>query len=88
MAQLIKKVEEVKFNMGDRVEFKVIDQHDNYSPSYKTMYGFALKVNKVSMEIASVDGLIYKEEIFKVKHYVDPFANNIARLALRNSKKK
>jgi len=75
MAHLIKKVEEVKFNAGDRVEFKVIDQHDNYSPSYKTMYGFASKVNKVSMEITGVNGLAYKEQISKVKHYVDPFAN-------------
>lgn len=74
MAQLIKK-EEAKIRVGDRVEFKVIDQHDNYSPSYKTMYGFAIKVNKVTMEIEGVDGEIYKESIDKVKYYIDPFGD-------------
>jgi len=74
MAQLIKKKEEVKFNVGDRVEIYIIDRYDNYSSSYKTLYGFATKINKVTMEITGVNGLTYKEEISKVRHYEDPFA--------------
>jgi protein involved in polysaccharide export with SLBB domain len=75
MAQLIKKQAEVKFNVGDRVQFQVINQPDNYRPGYKTMYGTAAKVNKVTMTIAGVDGKEYKAAINEVKHYIDPFKN-------------
>ena len=72
---IIKKQAEVKFNVGDRVQFQVINQPDNYSPGYKTMYGIASKVNKVTMTIKGVDGKEYKEIINEVKHYIDPFKN-------------
>jgi protein involved in polysaccharide export with SLBB domain len=75
MAQLIKKQAEVKFNVGDKVQFQVINQPDNYRPGYKTMYGIAAKVNKVTMTIAGVDGKEYKAAINEVKHYIDPFKN-------------
>lgn len=77
MAQLIRKKEKVNFNINDRVEFFVIDIPDNYSPSYKTMYGFVSKINKVTMVIMGVNGLTYKEDIDKVKHYIDPFMNTL-----------
>ena len=39
------------------------------------MYGFVSKINKVTMVIMGVNGLTYKEDIDKVKHYIDPFMN-------------
>ena len=73
MATLVKVISTPRFNAGDRVQFSIISRHDNYSPEYKTMYGHASKVNKVTMEILGVDGERYTATIAEVKRYVDPF---------------
>ena len=75
MASLITKQKEVQFNVGDRVIIKIIDEHDNYSPSYKKIYGYASKVNKRTMQITGVNGECYKASISEVKLYQDPFSN-------------
>ena len=67
------KVTTPKFNVGDKVQFSIISRHDNYSPDYKTMYGYASKINKVTMEILGVNGERYAANISEVKPYVDPF---------------
>jgi hypothetical protein len=73
MAKLIKTPTTSIFNYGDKVEFRVIDQHDNYSPSYKTFYGYAFKVGRVTMTIKGVDGEMYKANVNEVKSYKNPF---------------
>lgn len=73
MATLIKKDTTPTFIVGDKVQFNVIAQHDNYSPTYITAYGFVGKVNKVTMTILGVDGQVYKEKISQVRKYVYPF---------------
>ena len=74
MATLVKFIRTPKFNLGDRVQFSMISRHDNYSPEYKTVYGFATKINEVSMRIRGVDGEEYIATIAEVKKYIDPFA--------------
>jgi hypothetical protein len=77
MAQVIKDQKEVTFQVGERVQFKVIDGKawgDNYCPIYKTVYGTVSKMNKVSMRIIGVDGDEYIATVKEVKKYIDPFA--------------
>jgi hypothetical protein len=77
MATLVKVNTVPKFNLGERVQFQIIDGKawgDNYCPIYKTMYGYASKINKVTMSILGVDGEKYTATISEVKKYVDPFA--------------
>ena len=73
MAKLVKVITTPKFKLGDRVQFSIISKHDNYSPQYKIMYGFALKINKVTMTILGVDTEKYTANISDVKKYEDPF---------------
>ena len=74
MAQLIQDQKQVTFQVGERVQFNIIDRPDNYSPGYKTVYGTVSKVNKVSMRIKGVDGNEYIATVKEVKKYIDPFA--------------
>jgi len=73
MAQLIKKTITPKFQVGDKVQFSMSNNDDNYSPSRRVVYGFASKINQVSMRILGVDGEIYIATVAEVKKYVDPF---------------
>jgi len=73
MATLVKVNRVPKFKLGDRVQFSIISRHDNYSPEYKVMYGYASKINKVTMNIIGVDAERYIANISEVKKYVDPF---------------
>ena len=73
MATLVKVNRVPKFKVGDKVQFNSVTTYDNYSPGYRTLYGFASKINKVSMRILGVDGEIYIAKIEEVKKYVDPF---------------
>ena len=77
MAQLIKDQKEVTFQVGERVQFKIIDGKawgDNYCPIYKTVYGTVKKMNKISVRILGVDGNEYIAAVKEVKKYIDPFA--------------
>ncbi len=74
MAQLIQDQKQATFQVGERVQFNIIDRPDNYSPGYKTVYGTVSKVNKVSMRIKGVDGNEYIATVKEVKKYIDPFA--------------
>ena len=74
MAQLIQDQKQVTFQVGERVQFNMIERPDNYSPGYKTVYGTVSKVNKVSMRIKGVDGNEYIATVKEVKKYIDPFA--------------
>ena len=74
MATLVKVNRVPKFKVGDKVQFKMVDRSDNYCPTYKIIYGFASKINKVSMRILGVDGEIYIATVAEVKKYIDPFA--------------
>ena len=69
------KVTTPKFTPGDKVQFSIIDRPDNYSPGYKTMYGYASKINRLTMEILGVDGERYVGKISEVKLYVNPFGD-------------
>jgi hypothetical protein len=73
MATLVKVIRTPKFNLGDKVQFKSRTTYDNYSPGYRDMYGYASKINKVTMNILGVDGERYIANISEVKKYVDPF---------------
>jgi len=73
MATLVKVNRVPKFKLGDRVQFSIISRHDNYSPEYTVMYGYASKINKVTMNIIGVDAERYIANISEVKKYVDPF---------------
>ena len=73
MATLVKVNKVPKFKVGDKVQFSMSNNDDNYSPSHRTIYGFASKINKVSMRILGVDGEIYIATVAEVKKYVDPF---------------
>ena len=77
MATLIKDQKQVTFQVGERVEFKIIDGKawgDNYCPIYKTVYGTVKKMNKISVRILGVDGDEYIATVKEVKKYIDPFA--------------
>ena len=73
MSTLVKVIRTPKFKVGDKVQFSMIDRPDNYSPGYKTVYGYASKINPVSMRILGVDGEIYIATVAEVKKYIDPF---------------
>jgi hypothetical protein len=73
MATLVKVNRAPKFQVGDKVQFSISNNDDNYSPSRKIVYGFASKINKVSMRILGVDGEVYIATVAEVKKYVDPF---------------
>ena len=77
MATLIQDQKQVTFQVGERVQFKVVDGKawgDNYCPIYKTVYGTVSKMNKVSVRIKGVDGNEYIATVKEVKKYIDPFA--------------
>ena len=74
MAQLIKDQKEVTFQVGDKVQFSMSNNDDNYSPSRRIVYGFTSEIYNVSMRILGVDGEIYFAPIAEVKKYIDPFA--------------
>jgi len=74
MAQLIQDQKEVTFVEGERVQFSVSNNDDNYPPSRRTVYGTVSKMNKVSMRIKGVDGNEYIATVKEVKKYIDPFA--------------
>jgi len=73
MATLVKVNKAPKFQVGDKVQFSMSNNDDNYSPSHRIIYGFASKINPVSMRILGVDGEIYIATVAEVKKYVDPF---------------
>jgi hypothetical protein len=74
MAQVIKDQKEVTFVEGERVQFSMSNNDDNYSPSRRIVYGTVSKMNKVSMRIKGVDGNEYIATVKEVKKYIDPFA--------------
>jgi hypothetical protein len=77
MAQLIQDQKQVTFQVGERVQFKMVDGKawgDNYCPTYKTVYGTVSKMNKVSVRIKGVDGNEYIATVKEVRKYIDPFA--------------
>ena len=76
MAKLIKDQKQVTFQVGERVEFRIINGKawgDNYCPIYKTVYGTVKKMNKVSVRILGVDGEEYIATVKEEKKYIDPF---------------
>ena len=74
MATLIKDQKQVTFQVGERVQFSVSNNNDNYSPSYRIVYGTVEKMNKVSVRVLGVDGNLYIATVKEVKKYIDPFA--------------
>ena len=74
MAQLIQDQKEVTFVQGERVQFSMSNNDDNYSPSHRTVYGTVGNINKVSMIVQGVDGNLYRVMKHEVKKYIDPFA--------------
>jgi len=74
MAQLIKDQKEVTFQVGERVQFSMSNNDDNYSPSHRVVYGTVEKMNKISARILGVDGNLYIATVKEVKKYIDPFA--------------
>jgi len=74
MATLIKDQKEVTFVQGERVQFSMSNNDDNYSPSYRIVYGIVGSINKVSMIVQGVDGNLYRVMKQEVKKYIDPFA--------------
>ena len=77
MATLIQDQKQVTFQVGERVQFKIVDGKawgDNYCPIYKTLYGTVSKMNKVSMRVKGVDGNEYMVTVKEVSKYIDPFA--------------
>ena len=74
MATLIKDQKEVTFAQGERVQFSMSNNDDNYSPSRRIVYGTVGNINKVSMIVQGVDGNLYRVMKHEVKKYIDPFA--------------
>jgi len=74
MAQVIKDQKEVTFVEGERVQFSISNNDDNYSPSRRIIYGTVGSINKVSLIVQGVDGNLYRAMKSEVKKYVDPFA--------------
>ena len=74
MAQVIKDQKEVTFVQGERVQFSISNNDDNYSPSRRIVYGTVGNINKVSMIVQGVDGNLYRVVKHEVKKYIDPFA--------------
>jgi hypothetical protein len=74
MATLIKDQKEVTFVQGERVQFSMSNNDDNYSPSRRIVYGTVGNINKVSMIVQGVDGNLYRVMKQEVKKYIDPFA--------------
>ena len=74
MAQLIQDQKQVTFQVGERVQFSISNNDDNYSPSRRIVYGFVSKINSVTMRILGVDGNEYISTVKEVKKYIDPFA--------------
>ena len=73
MATLIKDQKEVTFVQGERVQFSMSNNDDNYSPSHRIVYGTVKKMNKISVRILGVDGEEYIATVKEVKKYIDPF---------------
>ena len=73
MATLVKVNKAPEFKVGDKVQFSMSNNDDNYSPSRRIVYGFASKINKVSMRVLGVDGEIYIATVAEVRKYIDPF---------------
>ena len=73
MATLIKDQKEVTFVQGERVQFSMSNNDDNYSPSHRIVYGTVGNINKVSMIVQGVDGNLYRVMKNEVKKYIDPF---------------
>ena len=73
MATLVKVNRAPKLKVGDKVQFSMSNNDDNYSPSHRIVYGFASKINTVSMRVLGVDGEIYIATVAEVRKYVDPF---------------
>ena len=74
MATLIKDQKQVTFQVGERVQFSVSNNNDNYSPSYRIVYGTVEKMNKVSVRVLGVDGNLYIATVKEVKKYIYTFA--------------
>jgi small-conductance mechanosensitive channel len=74
MATLIQDQKQATFQIGERVQFSMSNNDDNYSPSHRIVYGTVSKINKVSMRIKGVDGNEYIATVKEVKKYIDPFA--------------
>jgi small-conductance mechanosensitive channel len=74
MATLIKDQKEVTFVQGDRVQFSMSNNDDNYSPSRRIVYGTVGNINKVSIVVQGVDGNLYRVLRHELKKYIDPFA--------------
>ena len=74
MATLIKDQKEVTFVQGDRVQFSMSNNDDNYSPSRRIVYGTVGNINKVSIIVQGVDGNLYRVLRHELKKYIDPFA--------------
>jgi hypothetical protein len=74
MAQVIKDQKEVTFVEGERVQFSISNNDDNYSPSRRIIYGTVGNINKVSLIVQGVDGNLYRAMKSEVKKYIDPFA--------------
>ena len=73
MATLIKDQKDVTFVQGERVQFSMSNNDDNYSPSHRIVYGTVGNINKVSMIVQGVDGNLYRVMKNEVKKYIDPF---------------
>jgi len=74
MATLIKSAKKAaNFQTGDRVFFYTnIYERGSYSDT-KMVYALVSKVNKVSVDVTTLEGNVYRLLKEKVQLYVDPF---------------
>jgi hypothetical protein len=74
MATLIKSAEAaVNFQIGDKVFFYFnIYDRGSFSDT-KQVYALVTKVNKVSVDVMTLEGNVYRLFKEKVQKYVDPF---------------
>lgn len=74
MATLIKSAKAaVNFQIGDRVFFyNSIPDRGSYTDS-RIVYALVSKVNKVSVDVTTLEGNVYRLDREKVYMYVDPF---------------
>jgi hypothetical protein len=68
--KLIKKapVQEQVFTVGQSIKFPILVPQQNIGTTYKWFDGIVVKVNKVTIDIQTINGNVYRVDKFDLKN--------------------